>query len=150
MNLHDLKPPEGSRREKVRRGRGEAARRGEKSGRGTKGQKKRNTVHPYFEGGQTPIYRRFPKRGFNPRQRTEYEEVNVRSLNRFEDGTTVGVDELYEAGLIDQRENVKLLGDGTLDVSLTVRVHRASKGGREKVEQAGGQVEIVSLHPESE
>lgn len=144
MNLHDLSPPEGSRKEKKRDGRGDAAPGGEKAGRGTKGQKKRNTVPVYFEGGQTPFYRRVPKRGFNRHQRTVVQEVNVESLNRFQDDEEIGPAELREHGLIDAQGPIKLLGKGVLEQSLIIRVHAVSSGAREKVEEAGGSVELIS------
>ncbi len=145
MRLHDLSPAPGSKKKKLREGRGAGARRGEKTGRGTKGQKKRFKVPIYFEGGQTPLYRRLPKRGFTPPERgPETEEINVRSLNQFDDGETVDPQLLNEAGLVNSTERIKLLGDGTLEVSLTVEVHAASSSAVEKVEACEGSVKIIS------
>ncbi len=143
MNLHDLKPDPGSNKKKIRRGRGRGARRGESAGRGNKGQKKRSKVPSYFEGGQTPIYRRFPKRGFNRTSTETVEEVNVGSLNRFDGGATVAPEDFLQQGLINALSPVKLLGDGELDVALTVQVHRVSDGARKKVTSAGGTVELL-------
>lgn len=145
MKLHDLSPAEGSKDEKIRKGRGTAARKGEKCGSGTKGQKKRSKVPIYYEGGQTPIYRRFPKRGFTPPNKGPRTQIiNVKSLNRFEDGTEVTPEKMVEMGLINKPEPVKLLGDGELATSLTIRVHRVSDGAQSKVSAAGGKVEIIS------
>lgn len=143
MNLHDLSPSEGSQSEKQRRGRGRGSPHGESAGRGTKGQKKRSKVPLYFEGGQTPFYRRVPKRGFNRHRRRALQEVNVQSLNRFDDDRELTPEDLREAGLTDADSPVKLLGKGSLEVSLTVHVHAVSSGAREKVEQAGGTVELI-------
>lgn len=138
MNLHDISPPDGSNQDAERKGRGRGASRGESCGRGNKGQKKRNTVPIYFEGGQTPIYRRFPKRGFNSQNSVDYEEVNVSSLNQFSDGDTIEPDDLKEAGLVNDTEQIKLLGDGTLEVSLTIQVHAASSGAEDKIANQDG------------
>lgn len=143
MNLHDLSPPDGSKPEKQRRGRGRGSPHGESAGRGTKGQKKRSRVPLYFEGGQTPFYRRIPKRGFNRHQRRVTREVNVESLNRFDEDRELTPEDLREAGLTDDEGRVKLLGKGSLEVSLTVHVHAVSSGAREKVEEAGGTVELI-------
>ncbi len=145
MKLHDLSPVPGSKKEKIRKGRGAGARRGEKTGSGTKGQKKRFKVPVYFEGGQTPLYRRLPKRGFTPLQRgPQTEVINVRSLNKFDDGETIDPRRLEEAGLISSTEHVKLLGDGSLEVSLTIEVHAASESAVQKVEDCDGTVKIIS------
>lgn len=145
MKLHDLSPDEGARPEGERKGRGRGANHGQKCGRGTKGQKKRNQIPVYFEGGQTPLYRRLPKFGFNPINRTSNEEVNVGQLNYFDDGDTVTPEDLLEAGIADSTESVKLLGDGELEVSdLTVNVHDVSEGARDKVQSADGTVDILS------
>lgn len=147
MNLHDLSPPEGSNQDSVRRGRGRGARRGEACGRGNKGQKKRSKVPIYFEGGQTPVYRRFPKRGFTSRSEDRTDVVNVRSLNQFDDGSEITPRELLEAGLINDGERVKVLGDGDLTVSVTLAVHAASEGARKKIESAGGELTLLSSTP---
>lgn len=144
MKLHDLSPPEGSNEDAERKGRGRAHGSGESCGRGNKGQKKRNTIPIYFEGGQTPIYRRFPKRGFNAHQDQETEEVNVGSLNSFSSGETISPDDLLQSGLVNSTEDVKLLGDGDLETDLTVEVHAASEGARKKVQEAGGSIELLT------
>ncbi len=144
MKLHDLSPPEGSNEESIRKGRGRGARQGEFAGRGIKGQKKRNTVPIFFEGGQTPIYRRFPKRGFNHHQSVTTEIVNVQSLNVFDEEDEVTPKDLADAGLVNSTARVKLLGDGELNVSLSVQVDDASEGAVEKVEDAGGSFESLS------
>jgi large subunit ribosomal protein L15 len=144
MKLHDLSPPDGSNEESLRKGRGRGARQGEFAGRGMKGQKNRNNVPIFFEGGPTPIYRRFPKRGFNHHQSVETEVVNVKSLNAFDEDQEVTPEDLADAGLINSTTQVKLLGDGDLNVSLTVQIHDASDGAVEKVEDAGGSFEFLS------
>lgn len=145
MKLHDLSPPEGSKQKKERQGRGCGARRGESCGRGIKGQKKRFKVHSYFEGGQTPLYRRIPKRGFNRGSAGKtYEVVNVDQLNRFDEDEEITPEDLKNIGLVENVEPVKLLGRGNLEVALEIMVHDVSAGAREKVEEAGGAVEIIS------
>lgn len=144
MNLHDLSPPEGSRKKKHRHGRGRGSRHGESAGRGNKGQKKRSRVPLYFEGGQTPFYRRVPKRGFHHHVSREVQEINVHSLNRFDEGDELSPQDLIEAGLLEASEPVKLLGKGELNVGLTIRVHAVSAGARNKIEEAGGAVELIS------
>lgn len=145
MKLHDLSPDDGSKPEKDRKGRGRGSSSGQKCGTGTKGQKKRNKVPVYFEGGQTPIYRRLPKFGFNPINRTEYEEVNVSQLNYFDEGDDVTPEDLFEANFVDSTEPIKLLGDGDLDVSsLTIEVHAVSSGAEEKVRDADGTVDLLN------
>jgi large subunit ribosomal protein L15 len=144
MELHDLSPAEGSKPEGQRKGRGVGSSDGERGGRGTKGQKKRNSIPIYFEGGQTPIYRRIPKLGFNSRKPVIYEEVNVQSLNGYEDGEELTPEKLKNDGLIEETEPVKLLGKGELEVeSLTVTVHAVSDGARSKVENSNGTVNVV-------
>ncbi len=145
MKLHDLSPAPGSKKKKLRKGRGRGARRGETAGRGTKGQKKRSNVPTYFEGGQTPIYRRLPKRGFRPphKDRLPAEIVNISDLNRFPEAAEVTPRELLDAGLIGKAYPVKLLGDGELEVGLTVRVHAASESASRKVEKAGGNLQLL-------
>ncbi|MGM0380693.1 MAG: 50S ribosomal protein L15 [bacterium] len=144
MKLHDLSPPEGSKQEKNRKGRGCGARRGEACGKGNKGQKKRFTIHSYFEGGQTPLYRRIPKRGFNRPAKKEFAVVNVDQLNCFDEGEEISPEELAEKGLVDDSKAVKLLGRGQVDAALEINVHDVSEGARKKVEDAGGSVEIIS------
>ncbi len=144
MKLHDLSPDPGSRKKKIRRGRGRAARRGEKSGRGTKGQKKRSSVPGYYEGGQTPLYRRLPKRGFRPpNQQKNIQVVNISQLNRFDSGELVDPEKLLAAGLVKKPFPIKLLGDGQMEQALTIQVHAASKSAAEKISQAGGKLELL-------
>lgn len=144
MKLHHLKPAEGSKKKRIRVGRGEGGRRGKTAGRGTKGTKARNTVPAWFEGGQMPLYRRIPKlRGFKNRNRVEYTVVNVERLNDFRQGATVGPDELRDRGLAKKRGPIKILGQGNLEKELTVRAHAFSVGAVEAIQAAGGTVEVV-------
>lgn len=152
MNLHELAPAEGSRRERRRVGRGHGSGRGKTSGRGTKGQNARsgNSVRRFFEGGQNPWTMKIPhKRGFNRgRFRVETQVVNLRDLEaNFSAGETITLASLRELGLIDDvstRRPVKLLGDGTLTKRLRVEVHAASRSAREAIEAAGGTVTLLS------
>ncbi|MBT8199685.1 MAG: 50S ribosomal protein L15 [Acidimicrobiia bacterium] len=144
MELHDLKPAPGSRKRKVRVGRGEAGRRGKTAGRGTKGTKARNTVRPGFEGGQIPLSRRVPKlRGFVNPNKEYFALINVDALDSFAAGTSVGPDELRAKGMIKKRGRVKVLGNGDLLTPLTVRAHAFSLGAVEKIQAAGGTVEVI-------
>ncbi len=145
MNLHDLSPDEGSKTEGIRVGRGRSGPRGETCGRGLKGQKKRNQIPPHFEGGQTPLYRRLPKFGFTPPNRQTVQTVNIYQLNRFDSGETVDPERLREEDLISGDDPVKLLGDGSLDVTgLTVRVHDWSSGAETALDEADGSVEPLT------
>jgi len=144
--LHKLRPAPGSRKKRKRVGRGIGSGKGKNSGRGTNGQNSRSGggVRPGFEGGQMPLYRRLPKFGFTSPRRREYSIINVASLNRFDDGEEVTVERMIEAGLVKNlRDGVKVLGDGQLEVSLTVWAHQFSRTAREKIEQAGGRAEVV-------
>jgi large subunit ribosomal protein L15 len=146
MKLHELSSPRGARKPRRRVGRGHGSGRGTTAGKGTKGQKARSGggVPPYFEGGQLPLVKRLPyRRGFNNPNRLEYRAVNLRALEAFEAGSSVGPAELIGAGLLDERELVKVLGSGELSVALTVRAHRFSKSARERIEAAGGSVEEI-------
>ena len=148
MKLHDLKSPPGAKKKRKRVARGNAGRGGTYAGRGRKGQKARSggKVPPYFEGGQLPFVRRLPHmRGFTNIWRKEYTPVNVDRLEeRFAAGSTVSPLTLVEAGLIKrQDELVKILGRGELDTALTVKAHAFSRSAREKIEAAGGTVEII-------
>lgn len=146
MRLHELRPPAGSRRRRKIVGRGPGSGRGQTSGRGDKGQKARSGggSRPWFEGGQLPLHRRVPKRGFTNIFRTEYACVNVKDLERFEAGTTVTVATLRNAGLVGKvGDGVKVLGDGSLTKPLTVAAHRFSRAAAEKIKAAGGQVEVI-------
>src|SRR4051794_14580157 len=135
MKLHELRPPEGARRERRRIGRGHGSGQGTTAGKGTKGQKARSGggPPPYFEGGQLPLVRRLPyRRGFRNRFRVEYAVVNVGQLASLSAGTTVGAEMLVEAGLLKKGEGpVKVLGDGALSVALHVRADRVSRQARE-------------------
>lgn len=144
MKLHHLKPAEGSKSKRIRVGRGEAGRRGKTAGRGTKGTGARKNVPAWFEGGQMPLYRRLPKlKGFKNRNRVEYTVVNVERLDQFPAGATVGPDELRGAGLARKRGPIKILGQGELNKSLTVKAHAFSVGAVERIQAAGGTTEVV-------
>ncbi len=144
MELHDLKPAPGSRKRKIRVGRGEGGRRGKTAGRGTKGTHARNTVRPGFEGGQIPLSRRVPKlRGFVNPNKEYFALINVDVLNDFAAGASVGPDELRSRGMIKKRGRVKVLGNGDLLTPLTVRAHAFSLGAVEKIQAAGGTVEVI-------
>ncbi|MCB2223140.1 MAG: 50S ribosomal protein L15 [Actinobacteria bacterium] len=144
MKLHHLKPAPGSKQDKVRVGRGEGGRRGKTAGRGTKGSKARGNIPAWFEGGQMPIYRRLPKlKGFKNPNKEYFALVNVDKLNGFRKGSTVGPDELREKGLIKKRGRIKVLGEGDLKKELTVRAHAFSVGAVEKIEAAGGRIEVI-------
>lgn len=144
--LHDLRPPEGARKKKKRVGRGIGSGRGKTSTRGMKGQLAHRTSMPVaFEGGQNPIHRRVPKRGFVNIHRVEVYGLNVGALGaKFKTGSEVTVEALHEHGLIPKKaEVVKLLGSGDIGVSLKIKVHRVSKSAREKIEAAGGSIELI-------
>jgi large subunit ribosomal protein L15 len=144
MKLHHLKPAEGSKKQRIRVGRGEAGRRGKTAGRGTKGTGARKNVPAWFEGGQMPLYRRLPKlKGFKNRNRVEYTVVNVERLEQFAAGSTIGPDELRASGLARKRGPIKILGQGELSKSLTVKAHAFSVGAIEQIQAAGGTAEVV-------
>lgn len=144
MKLHHLKPAPGAKKDRIRVGRGEGGKRGKTAGRGTKGDKARGSTPAWFEGGQMPIYRRLPKlKGFKNRNRVEYAVVNVERLNDFRKGSTVGPDEMRAAGLVKKRGLVKVLGEGELAKDLTVRAHAFSVGAVERIQAAGGSVEVI-------
>lgn len=146
MELNTIKPPSGSRRKVKRVGRGRSSGHGKTSCRGSKGQKARSGSKSAraFEGGQMPLQRRVPKRGFTNIFRKEYEVVNVDKLNVFENGAEVTPQLLCDKGIVRlKRGGVKILGGGDLNVSLTVRADGFSKTAREKIEAAGGKVEVV-------
>ncbi|WP_202081258.1 50S ribosomal protein L15 [Caldalkalibacillus salinus] len=146
MKLHELRSAEGSRKVRKRVGRGIATGNGKTAGRGHKGQKARSGggVRPGFEGGQNPLYRRLPKRGFTNPNRKEFAIINLDTLNRFEAGTTVTPEFLKEKGVIkNARDGVKILGDGELNVNLTVKANKFSSAAVEKIEAAGGKTEVI-------
>ena len=148
MKLHELKPAEGSKHALKRKGRGPAAGLGMRAGTGHKRQKARSGggKGPGFEGGQTPIQRRLPKRGFtNHHFRTLYSVVSLATLDRFDAGTVVTPELLVESGYVKQMKNggVKVLNNGNLTKALTVKVNACSQGAREKIEAAGGSIEVI-------
>ena len=146
MDLSNLAPNAGAKtRDDFRRGRGHGSGNGKTAGKGHKGQKARSGApRPGFEGGQMPLFRRIPKRGFKCRNSKTIISINVSDLNRFEDGATVTVESLKEAGLVkNPRDGVKVLGNGELTKKLTVSVNAASKTAVEKIEAAGGKIEVV-------
>ncbi|MBO1264766.1 50S ribosomal protein L15 [Proteiniclasticum sp. SCR006] len=146
MKLHELKPVEGSRKAQKRVGRGTGSGLGKTAGRGQDGQGSRSGggKRPGFEGGQMPLYRRLPKRGFTNIFAKQIVEVNVERLNIFENGTEVTEALLKEHGVISKTlDGVKILGNGELTKSLTVKVSRFSKSAQEKIEAAGGKVEVI-------
>ena len=146
MKLHELKPAEGSTKSRKRVGRGNGSGLGNTAGRGHKGQKARSGggVRPGFEGGQMPMMRRIPKRGFTNIFKKEYTVINVSDLEeRFENGAEVSIESLCAAGLIKKvKDGVKLLGDGEITKALTVKVDKVSKTAAEKIVAAGGKVEV--------
>lgn len=146
MKLHELQPKEGTRTKAKRVGRGMGSGHGKTSGRGHKGQKARSGggVRLGFEGGQTPLFQRLPKRGFTNINRKEYAIVNVETLNRFEDNTEVTPEKLIEAGIVRKKSlDVKILGNGKLEKKLTVKAHKFSKAAVEAIEAAGGKAEVI-------
>ena len=146
MKLHELKPAEGSRKERNRVGRGIGSGNGKTSGRGHKGQNARSGggVRPGFEGGQNPLFRRLPKRGFTNINRKEYAIVNLEALNRFEDGAEVTAALLLETGIVsNEKAGIKVLGHGTLSKKLTVKAHKFSASAKEAIENAGGTTEVI-------
>lgn len=146
MNLSELRPVDGSKQnDNFRRGRGHGSGNGKTAGKGHKGQKARSGApRAGFEGGQMPLYRRIPKRGFTNRNTKEIVAINVDVLNRFEDGTTVTVDSLIETGIIkNPRDGVKILGHGELTKKLEVKVNAFSAGAAEKIQALGGKAEVV-------
>ena len=146
MKLHELKYTEGARRSTKRLGRGNGSGLGKTSGKGHKGQNARSGggVRLGFEGGQTPLARRLPKRGFTNFTRKEYAIVNVELLNRFENGAVVTPELLVEMGMVKKVLNgIKILGEGELEKALTVKAHKFSKSAVEVIEKAGGKVEVI-------
>lgn len=146
MDLSNLKPAIGSTKNKKRIGRGQGSGTGKTSGKGHKGQNARSGggVKPGFEGGQMPLQRRLPKRGFTPLSRKEYTLVNLRDLAQFEPESVVDIEALSKSGLIGQvKDGVKILGDGELGHALTVKAHKFSKSAVAKIEAAGGKVEVI-------
>lgn len=144
MKLNELKPAAGSRFKRLRKGRGLSSGHGFTSGRGTKGQKAHGKTHLGFEGGQMPLYRQMPKRGFSNINRKEYAIVNLTTLNRFDDGAEVTPAVLLENGVIKNvKSGVKILGNGKLTKKLTVKANKFSASAVKAIEAAGGKTEVM-------
>ena len=146
MDLSNLKPAIGSTKSRKRIGRGHGSGLGKTSGKGHKGQKARSggSIKAGFEGGQMPLQRRLPKRGFTPLTKKVYALVNLRDLDGFEAGAVVDLEAYGKAGLIREiGDGVKILGDGELNKALTVKAHKFSKSAQQKIEAAGGKVEVI-------
>ncbi|MFP4193908.1 MAG: 50S ribosomal protein L15 [Desulfosalsimonas sp.] len=146
MRLHELTPEKGSKKARKRLGRGVASGQGKTAGRGTKGLNARSGggVRPGYEGGQMPVQRRLPKRGFRNLFKKDFSIVNIRDLNRFEAGTRVDSEALQAKGVVKSRKKpVKLLGQGELEIAVDVKVAAVSRSARQKVEAAGGSVEVA-------
>jgi large subunit ribosomal protein L15 len=146
MKLHELSPPNGSRKSRKRLGRGVGSGKGKTAGRGTKGQNSRSGggVRPGFEGGQMPIHRRLPKRGFTNIFKKKIAVINIRDLSTFESGSVVDEAALVRMGLVKgQRDGIKLLGHGEIKIPLTIKVNGVSNGAMDKIVAAGGKVEIL-------
>ncbi|MGJ7923000.1 50S ribosomal protein L15 [Neobacillus sp. LXY-4] len=146
MKLHELKPAEGSRKERKRLGRGIGSGQGKTAGKGHKGQNARSGggVRLGFEGGQTPLFRRLPKRGFTNINRKEYAIVNLDVLNRFEEGTEVTPELLLETGVVSsEKAGIKILANGSVEKKLTVKAHKFSSAAKEAIEAAGGTTEVI-------
>ena len=146
MKLSELSPASGSHTNKKRLGRGVGSGKGKTAGRGTKGHNSRSGggVRPGFEGGQMPIHRRLPKRGFANIFRKKIIEINIRDLSRFESGSTVDEAALIRMGLVKgKRDGIKLLGLGEINYPLQIKINRVSENARKKIESAGGSIEVV-------
>ena len=146
MKLHELSPAEGSVKERFRKGRGAGSGNGKTAGKGHKGQNARSGggVRPGFEGGQIPLYRKLPKRGFKNRFAVQYCVINLDVLNKFEDGAVVDLDILKGCGIVkDNYANLKVLGNGELSKKITVKATVFSASAKEKIEAAGGKTEVV-------
>ncbi|KGM45196.1 large subunit ribosomal protein L15 [Bacillus niacini] len=146
MKLHELKPAEGSRKERKRLGRGIGSGQGKTAGKGHKGQNARSGggVRLGFEGGQTPLFRRLPKRGFTNISRKEFAIVNLDVLNQFEEGTEVTPELLIETGLVkNEKAGIKILAKGNVEKKLTVKAHKFSSTAKEAIEAVGGTTEVI-------
>ena len=144
MKLNELKPAAGSSSKRLRKGRGLSSGHGFTSGRGTKGQKAHGKTRLGFEGGQMPLYRQIPKRGFTNINRKEYAIVNLASLNKFDDGTEVTPQLLMESGLVKNlKSGIKILGSGKLEKKLTVKANKFSASAVSAIEAAGGKTEVM-------
>ncbi|MGV8049945.1 MAG: 50S ribosomal protein L15 [Anaerolineaceae bacterium] len=151
MQLQDLKPNEGSKKNRKRIGRGTGSGSGKTAGRGTKGQNSRSGggVRPYHMGGNLPLFRKLPflrGEGFTPMNRVRYAEVNLDALKGFDAGAEVTPETLKEAGLLkDKNKPIKIMGRGDVNVALKIKAHKVTKGARQKIENAGGSVETIAL-----
>lgn len=147
MKLHELRPAKGAVKDRKRKGRGTGSGLGKTAGRGANGQNARSGggVRPGFEGGQMPLYRRLPKRGFTNIFAKVYNEINVDRLNAFENGTVITPELLKETGVIKkiEKDGIKILGTGNLEKSLTVQAQKFTKSATEKIEAAGGKAEVM-------
>ncbi len=147
MKLHELKKNPAATKNRKRVGRGPGSGIGKTSGRGEKGQKARSgaKIRPNFEGGQTPLFRRLPKRGFsNARFKKEYAIINLSDLSKFEEGATVNLEILKDMGIVKKvYSGLKVLGNGDIDKKITVQAHKFSKKAQEKIEKTGGKVEVI-------
>jgi large subunit ribosomal protein L15 len=147
MKLHELEKNIGATHSKKRVGRGSGSGLGKTSGKGQKGQKARSgaSINPVFEGGQLPLYRRIPKRGFsNAKFKTEYAVINLEDLNVFEDGTVVTPALLSETGMVKQQlSGIKVLGNGNLEKKLTIKAHKFSKSALDKINESGSTAEVI-------
>lgn len=147
LELHNLKRTRGANRQRKRIGRGPGSGQGKTAGKGHKGQKSRSgySARAGFEGGQMPLYRRIPKRGFTNIFAKKFAILNVRDLNRFEEGSTITPEMLKEQGVVGKNvDGVRVLGDGTLEKKLNVHAHHFSKSARQKIEEAGGTAEVLT------
>lgn len=146
MKLHELKPAKGSIKVRQRKGRGIGSGLGKTAGRGTKGQLSRSggNVRPGYEGGQMPLHRRLPKRGFTNIFKKQFAVINICDLTRFERGETVDEAALVRKGLVKgRRDGIKLLGNGDINIDLTIKINSISRSAKEKIEAAGGSVEVI-------
>ena len=145
MKLEDLRPEAGSRQDRYRKGRGHGSGNGKTAGKGHKGQKARSGApRPGFEGGQMPLYRRIPKRGFTNRNSKDIVGINVSALDRFENGAVVSVETLIDTGIVkNPRDGVKILGYGEITKKLTVQANAFSEGAKQKIEAVGGTCEVI-------
>ena len=146
MKLNELAPSQGTNKNRKRRGRGTATGQGKTGGRGMNGQNSRSGggVRPGFEGGQLPLFRRIPKRGFKNRNRIDWTTINIELLNAFENGTVVTPELLIESGIVKKFSyGLKVLGDGSLNKEITVKAHKFTQSAIEKIEAAGGKAEVI-------
>jgi len=144
MKLHELQASEGSRHVRNRVGRGTSSGNGKTAGRGQKGQKARGKVRLGFEGGQMPLFRRMPKRGFSNINRKEYAIVSLNDMNRFDEGTDITPALLVESGIVkNEKAGIKLLANGEITKKVTVTVSKASAAAKQAVEAAGGKIEVI-------